>query len=134
MPFLPRKKRRKYHPTQRKRKPTSDQQFYNTRRWRKTSLLHKMNNPLCEACCSVGQTAMVEVTDHIIPITQGGHHLDERNLMSLCHDCHNRKSGMEAHGYMAEARQIDGGLVPIRRGEVVERLRGNGIQSTRENL
>ena len=45
----------------------------------------------------MGRITPVEVTDHVNPINQGGALLDWDNLQSLCHPCHNAKSGREAH-------------------------------------
>lgn len=39
----------------------------------------------------------VQVTDHIVPINEGGAMYDWDNLQSLCTQCHNSKSGKEAH-------------------------------------
>ncbi|MBT3205587.1 MAG: hypothetical protein HOB14_00275 [Gammaproteobacteria bacterium] len=36
--------------------------------------------------------------DHIIEIKDGGSQLDERNLQSLCHACHNAKTSCERVG------------------------------------
>lgn len=49
-------------------------------------------NPLCVECESVA-----EVVDHIVSIRDGGDKLSWSNLQSMCHKCHNRKSGREAH-------------------------------------
>ena len=54
---------------------------------------HKRCNPLCVVC-----GAPVEVTDHIVPINQGGQVYALDNLQSLCHPCHNSKSGKETKG------------------------------------
>ena len=38
-----------------------------------------------------------QMVDHVRPINEGGAALDLENLQSLCHACHNRKSGRERH-------------------------------------
>lgn len=53
--------------------------------------------PLCEECQRRGITTLAQVVDHIVPINRGGAKLDMANLQSLCHPCHNRKSGIESH-------------------------------------
>jgi len=49
-------------------------------------------HPLCVECNGVGQ-----VVDHITPIRLGGEELSWDNLQTMCHRCHNIKSGKEAH-------------------------------------
>jgi 5-methylcytosine-specific restriction endonuclease McrA len=48
----------------------------------------------CEVCYHDNvMTSVVErngVTDHIVPISEGGAMWDERNYMALCNSCHNR--------------------------------------------
>ena len=67
--------------------------FYNSRRWRSIAKNHKKNNPLCIQCLQEGKTTPVDVTDHITSIDDGGHKTDLNNLQSLCHSCHNKKTG-----------------------------------------
>lgn len=38
-----------------------------------------------------------QVVDHIVPINQGGDPWSVDNMQAMCHACHNRKSGKEAH-------------------------------------
>jgi 5-methylcytosine-specific restriction endonuclease McrA len=56
----------------------------------------------CEVCYHDDtMSSVVEragVTDHIIPISEGGAMWDERNHMALCNLHHNQKRGYEAHG------------------------------------
>ena len=66
--------------------------FYNTTRWRKLRSMFIKENPLCVECNGIGQ-----VVDHIIPIRLGGEELSWENLQTMCHRCHNIKSGKEAH-------------------------------------
>ncbi len=67
--------------------------FYNSRTWRKLAKAHKKANPLCITCLQEGRTTPAEVTDHKVAIDDGGHKTDINNLQSLCHKCHNSKSG-----------------------------------------
>jgi 5-methylcytosine-specific restriction endonuclease McrA len=66
--------------------------FYNTTRWRKLRSMFIKEHPLCVECSGIGQ-----VVDHIIPIRLGGEELSWENLQTMCHRCHNIKSGKEAH-------------------------------------
>ena len=88
-PWMP---ERKAHA--RRLKPNSD--VYNKTQWRNLARRHKMANPICVLCEANGITSPVEVTDHISPINEGGTVYDWDNLQSLCHRCHNSKSGKEA--------------------------------------
>jgi len=71
--------------------------IYNGTVWRKLSVRYKMANPVCVECIRVGVVSPAEVTDHIVPINQGGDVYAWDNLQSLCHRCHNSKSGKEGH-------------------------------------
>jgi len=66
--------------------------FYNTTRWRKLRSMFIKEHPLCVECNGIGQ-----VVDHIIAIRLGGEELSWENLQTMCHRCHNIKSGKEAH-------------------------------------
>ena len=71
--------------------------FYNSKEWRRLAKAHKRANPLCVVCESEDRLSPAQVTDHILAIADGGSRLDWDNLQSLCHRCHNAKSGREAH-------------------------------------
>ena len=60
--------------------------LYNTQAWRLLSKNMRSSNPFC-MCGEV-----VDVVDHIIEIKDGGDELNEDNLQTLCHECHNRKT------------------------------------------
>jgi 5-methylcytosine-specific restriction protein A len=66
--------------------------FYQTTQWRKLRGIHIRQQPLCVVCNNVGH-----VVDHIVPIRLGGEPFDMANLQTMCHRCHNIKSGKEAH-------------------------------------
>jgi len=100
MPSIPKKQRKR--PWTRNKRSRSDygnenQEFYNSSQWRRASLLMRMEYPICPVC----ETSYVEMTDHVIPFRpadpMSGAGLDHRNLLPLCHPCHNKKRGMEAH-------------------------------------
>ena len=70
--------------------------FYQSTAWRKLRNLKLEQCPFCEECQRRVITTLAQVVDHIIPINRGGAKLDMANLQSLCHPCHNRKSGIES--------------------------------------
>ena len=77
--------------------------FYNATKWRKFSKDYRNRNPECEMCKAQGISSPAHVCDHIRGLT----YLLNKNLdamvdaevQSLCHKCHNKKSGKERHGY-----------------------------------
>ena len=88
-----------------------NQGFYNSTRWRKTSIQARTKILTCEVCQAKGiirpviqQGERVGVLDHIITIEQGGSKYDERNHIAMCSyrtgSCHDRKRGMESHGLL----------------------------------
>lgn len=66
--------------------------FYHSTRWRKLRGMFIKEYPLCIECNGIGK-----VVDHIKSIKMGGEELDWDNLQTMCHRCHNIKSGKEAH-------------------------------------
>lgn len=76
---------------------SENRHIYNSTRWRKLSAAHKRAHPLCVECEKKGFVVPVKVTDHIVPINNGGDPWDWKNLQSMCNMHHNKKSGREAH-------------------------------------
>lgn len=76
-------------------KPGSNQEFYNSKSWRKASAHQRAIEPLCRECKKKGKLTPAQMTDHIIPITQGGALFDIENLQSLCNRCHAVKRNEE---------------------------------------
>lgn len=76
----------------------SNYDIYNSYRWRKYNKSFAKLNPLCQACEAEGRYTPGQVTDHIIPINEGGSVEDSRNHMRMCRSCHNRKSARERYG------------------------------------
>jgi len=99
MPLKPKKVRRPWEPKPSKPQAgrKADASFYHTTAWRKLTKRKRKANPLCEECLKKGKITPWELTDHIIPIEQGGDPLCWDNLQSMCHRCHNRKSARERH-------------------------------------
>lgn len=81
----------------------------------------RMQEPFCQVC----EVEYSQVTDHVIPISQGGAKRDRRNLMAMCHKCHNKKRGIEAHSFGPAIPTFDTntGLVPQDRYEILEKLK-----------
>jgi len=97
MPTLPKKTATKRAPAA-KRKPTSDQKFYHSKRWKDMRGVYLRYESVCEVHKYLGKQidcTQNEPIDHIIPISKGGAPLDSRNLMTLCTTCHSIKTGME---------------------------------------
>ena len=76
---------------------TDNQNFYNSRQWRRLRQYYIQMNPLCKHCKDKGIIKGGECIDHIIPIRLGGKPLSLNNLQTLCNSCHAVKSGKEAH-------------------------------------
>lgn len=98
---------------------TGDQVFYNSFEWRACSRIFRAQNPLCENCYQKGRLSPAQVTDHVIPMPQG-EALDARNFMSLCHRCHNQKSGKEGHTGGPLIARLNG--LPVDRNEIFKLL------------
>ena len=80
----------------------------------------------CEVCYHDDtMSSVVErngVTDHIVPISDGGAMWDERNHMAMCNFHHNRKRGYESQGLLIGLSKGLNGLIPTDRLEVVRLL------------
>lgn len=77
--------------------PKSTGNFYRSTIWRRLRGVFIADNPMCVACKVNNIDQKARVIDHVIRIKDGGAKLDKRNLLSLCHRCHNKKSGREKH-------------------------------------
>ncbi len=71
------------------------QKLYDSTSWRKLRGLYIINNPLCESCFAQGKITKAVIVDHKTEIKDGGSMLDKKNLQSLCHSCHNKKTAIE---------------------------------------
>lgn len=80
-----------------KKREKSNYDFYNSYSWRKYSVDRRKRNPECQSCHKLFQYKEL-VTDHIIPINNGGSKMDARNHQSLCKPCHAQKSAKESNG------------------------------------
>ena len=123
MPTLPSDRRRRYIPEKEKKPAGSNQGFYNSTRWRKVSKAHKRNFPLCEVCAANDELKSVDVTDHIVPIEKGGSKFNPLNFMSMCHEHHNAKRGLESHGYCVQTEMdFNNEFIPVDRDEIIVKL------------
>lgn len=101
MASKPQKVKRSWAPERKpfERNVQSNNEIYNSWKWRKFAKRYKENNPLCVECEKIGIIVSVKVADHITPINEGGEVYNEANIQSLCEKCHNRKSSHESRGY-----------------------------------
>ena len=71
----------------------SNSKFYTSTPWRKLRTMFIQQNPVCVECGRAGK-----VVDHIVRVNDDSTlALDWDNLQTMCHRCHNSKSGKEAH-------------------------------------
>jgi 5-methylcytosine-specific restriction protein A len=62
--------------------------------WRLIRLAHLRRNPLCVECLTDGRSIAATDVDHVVARARGG--TDEsKNLQSLCHAHHSRKTARE---------------------------------------
>jgi len=100
--------------------------LYNSSRWRKYAISIRRDATIardgygCEVCHHVNEMGTAEVTDHIIPVKQGGAVWDRRNLMALCHLHHNIKRGYESKGMPLAVLTGQDGLYPADRQQVYD--------------
>lgn len=78
--------------------------FYNTPEWRACRAAEPAANPTCEV---PGCGKRASYVDHIRSLASGGAAFDPRNLMSLDHSCHSRKTVAKDGGF---GRKLDGVL------------------------
>lgn len=71
--------------------PKAQDPFYRTKRWVERSRGFRREHPVCMVC----NRWKSEVTDHIVPLKDGGEPWADSNLQALCHRCHNRKTARE---------------------------------------
>ena len=72
--------------------------FYNTPAWRADRKRHLLEYPLCAECERNGIVYQSDVSDHIVPIRQGGDAWCWSNRQALCYMHHAQKSGRERWG------------------------------------
>lgn len=100
MPNWTRAKRRPWEPEPTKAKCFSTGEhvaLYHTQAWRKYSREFLRLNPLCQCdnCKKRDVPKPSNVTDHIVPVKDGGDFWDSNNHQAMNRECHNRKSARE---------------------------------------
>lgn len=78
-----------------KQRAVDNAKIYNSPMWRSFSKHCRLESPYCVMCEKGGIIRVGNVSDHIIPVSQGGEIYDRNNVQTLCHSCHNRKSQQE---------------------------------------
>ena len=72
---------------------SQNSKFYESTAWRKLRTMFIRTNPVCIECGRAGA-----VVDHIVRVNDDpDKSLEWANLQTMCHRCHNAKSGREAH-------------------------------------
>jgi len=61
---------------------------YESGEWRKIKNNYIKENPLCELCLNEGNENKSNDVHHITPLSNGGDHFSEDNLIALCKSCH----------------------------------------------
>lgn len=110
MAYVPRKyKRNSWEAEARKPRdyPKELMKVYNSKLWRNISKRNLAKHPECIEC---GRRA--EVTDHIIPIRFGGAKFSRKNLQSMCHSCHSKKTTQERDAPITRWRMHKGEKIP----------------------
>jgi 5-methylcytosine-specific restriction protein A len=105
-------------PTYRQDYQSTNNRFYNDRKWKRFSSDYRRKNPLCENCSKANRVALAKVCDHIIAMKVGGAKFDVVNIQGLCRRCDQRKRRMERDGTMVIEFEINASGELIPRGEV----------------
>lgn len=117
-----------------------NQKFYNSKAWRRTARAYAESvHYLCEQDLDDGiltdtSARWAGVTDHIIPINEGGAKFDYRNLQRLSRVNHDAKSGREAQGIIEEWELLPNGeKVPVKQRPPIEQRLKNVKHGTNKN-
>ena len=73
-----------------------DQDFYESKAWRRCRELYKKQQPFCERCLSQGLYVPGDIVHHKIHLTEDNYRdasisLNPENLENLCRACHNKE-------------------------------------------
>lgn len=72
-------------------------QFYFTNTWKRMRKQYISEHPLCCRCEELGLVVLATLVDHIVEIEDNPELKDDySNLQSMCHACHNVKTGEAA--------------------------------------
>jgi hypothetical protein len=87
---------------------------YGTPEWERLRARKLVTTILCEPCQAGGRVVVANVVDHIRPINAGGDAFPTLDgLMSMCRDCHNRKTQGERKGKTFLVKGCDGAGMPV---------------------
>ena len=84
-------------------RPSPSRRHYG-RRHQKVRALTLSAQPLCVECLKEGRTTKATISDHIIPISQGGSLYALENRQSLCKSHHDQKTAREEGGFGNERK------------------------------
>ena len=75
---------------------STDQKFYNSKRWRAERDIYRKDHPFCERCLAKGIYRPTDIVHHKeylddIKSKDSKIALNSENLESLCQDCHNKE-------------------------------------------
>ena len=70
--------------------------IYWTNRWKRARAIVLREEPLCRMCDRFGIVTKATLVDHVHEIKDGADPFDRSNMMALCHNCHNTKTGKVA--------------------------------------
>jgi len=84
------------------RRPSATRRGYGET-WRRFRRWYLKLHPVC-AHCGRGASEV----DHIVPLSEGGAHLDPGNSQALCKGCHSRKTRAEQDGGKLKGCRADG--------------------------
>ena len=74
--------------------------FYSSSTWKKIRDRYIKKNPLCEICKEKGLSEVADEVDHIVRIkVNWSKRFNSKNLQSLCHKCHMKKSAKDREKY-----------------------------------
>lgn len=77
-----------------------EKKFLDSARWlRKRAAVLRRDGYLCQDCKRYGRKTPATLVHHVIPFAEdAARALDEKNLVSLCEACHNRRHPERATG------------------------------------
>jgi len=75
--------------------------FYQSKQWKMMrKRMFAKHKGLCVKCKENDKIVLADVVDHIIPYkVDKNKRLDEKNLQTLCHRCHNQKTAEDSRKY-----------------------------------
>jgi len=75
--------------------PDKNKNFYHSSEWTKTSILHRIKEPLCRPCREFGIIVDGDLTHHDPDLTHLLQHnlnpFDDKYLVTVCTQCHQRE-------------------------------------------